>query len=205
MSPLPRDTPLPGLRAGALDQGRKDHHARVRYWPLPDAKHAFPSEGEPGSFWEDRGDRRHIGLDLYAPAGSRVVSIEDGTVISAGVFTSPDLVPYWNWTYQVTIAHVSGIFCRYAELGDLTAETGAFICGGGVIGHVGEVLNLPLIGAGSPPYILALKEQERSSMLHFEVFTSVPGPAPEYRGGNWFSPEKPAHLLDPALILRDTV
>ena len=144
-------------------------------------------------------------MDLYAPGGSRVVSIEDGRVISAGVFTSPDLVPYWNLTYQVTIAHVSGIFCRYAELGDLTVETGDPVCGGGVIGHVGEVLNLSLIGAGSPSYVLSLKAHGQASMLHLEVFTSVPGPAPEYRGGNWFSKEKPAHLLDPTLVLLDSL
>jgi hypothetical protein len=74
-----------------------------------------------------------------------------------------------------------------------------------VIGHVGEVLNLPLIEEGSPPYIRTLKERGRSSMLHIEVFTSIPVPAPEYRSGNWFCQEKPAHLLDPALVLRDAV
>jgi hypothetical protein len=126
-------------------------------------------------------------------------------VISTGVFTSPDLVPYWNRTWQVTIAHSSGIFCRYAELGDLAVETGDSVVGGTAIGHVGEVLNLPLVGAGSPPYILALKEHSRASMLHIEVFTSVPGPAPEYGGGNWFSPRRPANLLDPAPILREAV
>jgi hypothetical protein len=144
-------------------------------------------------------------MDLYAPCGSRVVSIEDGTVISAGVFTSPDLVPYWNRTCQVTIAHFSGIFCRYAELGDLTVEEGITVRGGGLIGHVGEVLNLPLIGERSPPYIRTLKERGRSCMLHIEAFASVPGPDPEYRGGNWFSREKPAHILDPALVLQDAV
>ena len=74
-----------------------------------------------------------------------------------------------------------------------------------MIGHVGEVLNLLLIGEGSPPYIRSLRERGRSSMLHIEVLTSPPVPAPEYRGGNWFSRERPAHLLDPALVLRDIV
>lgn len=166
---------------------------------------ALPPEGAPGSFWEDRGDRHHAGVDLYAPAGARVVSIEDGTVLSAGVFTSPDLVPYWNVTCRVTIAHDSGIFCRYAELGDLAVEAGARVDGGEVIGRVGEVLNLSLIEDGSPAYIRELKEQGRPGMLHLETFTSDPGSDPDYLGGNWFSPEKPAHLLDPAHILRDAV
>jgi hypothetical protein len=134
-----------------------------------------------------------------------VVSIEEGTVLSTGIFTSPDLIPYWNRTCQVTIAHASGIFCRYAELGDITVEQGDTLAGGVLIGHVGEVLNLPLVGESSPPYIRYLKERGRSSMLHIEVFSSVPGPAPEYRGGNWFSRERPAHLLDPAPVLRHAV
>jgi murein DD-endopeptidase MepM/ murein hydrolase activator NlpD len=134
-----------------------------------------------------------------------VVSIEDGRVISAGVFTSPRLLPYWNTTYQVTIAHASGIFCRYAELGVRTVGEGADVSGGEVIGHVGEVLNLSRIGAGAPRYIITLKEQGHASMLHLEVFTSVPGPSPEYRGGNWFSQERPPDLMDPATVLRDAV
>jgi len=166
---------------------------------------ALPPEGTPGSFWEDRGDRHHAGLDLYAPVGARVVSIEDGKVLSTGIFTSPDLVPYWNVTYHVVIAHDSGIFCRYAELGDLAVGAGARVGGGKVIGHIGEVLNLSLIAAESPAYIRDLKEQGRGSMLHLEVFTSAPGPDPNYLGGNWFSSRKPAHLADPALVLRDAV
>ena len=177
----------------------------TRYWPLPDTDRILPPDGGEGSFWEDRGDRHHAGVDLHSPAGSRVVSIEEGTVISAGVFTSPDLVPYWNTTCQTTIAHVSGFFCRYAELGDLGVETGDPVSGGEVIGHVGEVLNLSLIGADSPPYIIELRERNRASMLHLELYRSAPRPSPKYLGGNWFSPERPPDLLDPAILLRDAV
>ena len=205
MSPRERDPSVPSPPQTAPGQGKQGDPARVRYWPLPDLGRILPPEGAAGSFWEDRGDRRHAGTDLYAPAGTRVVSIEDGTVLSAGIFTSPALVPYWNRTYQVTIAHASGIYCRYAELGDLTVEGGAEVDGGGIIGHVGEVLNLSLIGRESPAYIRALKELGRPSMLHLEVFTSAPDTDPDYWGGNWFSQEKPAHLLDPADILRYTV
>ncbi|MGA2934094.1 MAG: M23 family metallopeptidase [Methanomicrobiales archaeon] len=205
MSPRQRDFSSRGTRPVTPDQGKKREPERKRYWPLPGTEHTFPSEGKAGSFWEDRGDRHHAGLDLYAPAGTRVVSIEDGKVLSAGIFTSPDRVPYWNRTCQVTIAHISGVFCRYAELRDVTVKAGREVDGGEIIGHVGEVLNLSLVGAGSPAYIRELKEQGRSSMLHLEAFTSAPGTDPEYQGGNWFSSRKPAHLADPARILRDAV
>jgi hypothetical protein len=176
---------------------------RQRYWPLPGVGRVLPPDGTPGSFWEDRGDRCHGGLDLYAPPGSPVAAIEDGTVLSAGVFTSPDLVPYWNRTFEVTISHHSGIFCRYAELGDISVEAGFSVRGGEVIGHVGEVLDLSRIGPEAPRYIRSLKERGHGSMLHIEAFSAAPGPAPGYLGGNWFTRERPAHLLDPALVLGD--
>lgn len=175
------------------------------HWPLPGIEKHLPLPGTPGSFWVDRGDRHHGGVDLYAPAGSPVVAIEDGKVVSAGVFTSPAQVPYWNRTNQVTILHRSGVFCRYAELGDVAVEEGASLRGGELIGHVGEVLSLLLIGPEAPPYIRFLKEQGHGSMLHIEVYQSAPGPSPNYRGGNWFTGERPAHLLDPVPLLRDTL
>lgn len=175
------------------------------HWPLPGVDRDLPPEGTPGSFWEDRGDRHHAGVDLYAPPGSPVVALEEGMVVSAGVFTSPDLVPYWNRTFEVTIAHTSGIFCRYAELGDITVEPGDSVRGGGLIGHVGQVLNLALVGPDAPPYIRSLRDRGHCSMLHLEACSSLPEPSPGYRGGNWFSRERPAQLLDPALLLRDTL
>jgi hypothetical protein len=176
-----------------------------RHWPLPGIDRVLPGGGTPGSFWEDRGDRSHAGIDLYAPAGSPVVAIEDGLVTWVTVFTSPDRVPYWNRTLEVTIAHASRIFCRYAELGDVTVDRGTRVRGGDVIGHVGEVLNLSLIGEGAPPYVRALKDRGHGSMLHLEAYSVLPGLTPEYLGGNWFSRKRPAHVLDPALLLRDTL
>ena len=176
-----------------------------RYWPLPGHERVLPRTRAPGSFLENRGDRWHGGVDLYAPPGSPVVAIEEGRVLSAGVFTSPDLVPYWNRTFEVTIAHASGVFCRYAELGDLAVGDGERVGGGQLVGHVGEVLALANIGPDAPPYIRSLKEQGHASMLHLEVYPAPPGHPPVYRGGNWFTGKPPAHLLDPALVLLDTL
>ena len=65
----------------------------LKYWPVPNSHSKIvPTAGSPGSFWEDRGDRHHSGIDIYAPEGSNVLSIEDGKVIDIGIFTSPDRV-----------------------------------------------------------------------------------------------------------------
>ncbi|MDQ1252495.1 MAG: hypothetical protein QG646_1616 [Euryarchaeota archaeon] len=40
----------------------------------------IPQKGEAGSFWENRGDRYHCGVDLYVPENTEVISIENGVV-----------------------------------------------------------------------------------------------------------------------------
>lgn len=58
----------------------------MRYWPVPDSySKNIPLHGSSGSFWENRGDRYHCGVDIYAPPGSKVIAIECGEVIDLGV------------------------------------------------------------------------------------------------------------------------
>jgi murein DD-endopeptidase MepM/ murein hydrolase activator NlpD len=112
----------------------------VACWPVPVAAPANPHETI-GNFWEDRGDRHHCGIDIYASEGTEVVSIYDGQVSVIGLFTTPEQVRYWNQTYHIIINHGKRIFCRYAELSDLLVVSGQRVHAGQVIGHVGTVLN----------------------------------------------------------------
>lgn len=76
----------------------------MKHWPIPNSySKKTPIRGAPGSFWKNRDDRYHCGIDIYAPNGSDVISIEDGKVIETGTFTSPDKNPYWNTTFYVLI------------------------------------------------------------------------------------------------------
>jgi hypothetical protein len=171
-------------------------------WPVAGSGRSLPRTG-PGSFWEDRGDRRHCGVDLYAPRGLDVVSIADGVVARAGVFTSPAMIPYWNTTYFILVEH-AGVCTCYAELDSLGATTGDAISAGQAVGRIGCVLNTDAIGPGAPAYVRELKDRGLASMLHLEVYAS-----PEsfllsdelYVGGNWFGREMPAGLLDPCDLL----
>ncbi|UEC43733.1 MAG: hypothetical protein METHAR1v1_1660006 [Methanothrix sp.] len=109
-------------------------------WPLPgDLRRAVPPRGEPGSFLEDRGDRRHCGVDIYAPQGSQVVSISDGLVFDAGVFTEPGEVPYWKKTFYVVVQGDGGLFVKYAELEVVDVRAGEPIRSGERLGRVGSV------------------------------------------------------------------
>jgi murein DD-endopeptidase MepM/ murein hydrolase activator NlpD len=175
----------------------------LKRWPAPNSfSKTIPKAGAPGSFWEDRGDRRHCGVDIYTPAESPAVAIEDGSVIEIGAFTSQDKVPYWNNTKHVLVENNTGLICKYAELGNVVVAAGEFVEAGQLIGRVGIVLDTAKITPDSPPYIQKLKKSENSSMLHFELYSSPPGETNDYLGGNWFGGSKPKNLLDPGGYLR---
>ncbi|KKH45689.1 M23 family metallopeptidase [Methanosarcina sp. 1.H.A.2.2] len=158
-------------------------------------------KGEAGSFWEDRGDRFHCGVDLYAPENTEVLSIEEGIVSETGLMTSPEILPYWNPTYYVIIENTSGMFCKYGELAEYAVQKGDNVGSGQLIGYVGMVLNCAKIDEFSPSYIRKLKNKN-SSMLHFELWKDKPITSHrDYLGGNWFSEEKPENLVDPTEYL----
>lgn len=97
----------------------------MRKFPLPNKKDKrLPKNGESGSFWEDRKDRRHCGIDLYAPEGDPVIAIENGKVTDVGIMTSPEMVSYWNKTYYIIIRNHSGLFCKYGELDSSNVKVG---------------------------------------------------------------------------------
>ena len=175
----------------------------MRYWPV---KKSFskdvPEPGEQGSFWENRGDRFHCGVDIYAPATSEVVAIEGGKVIGVGVHTSPYFKKYWNRTLYLLVRSDTGIIYKYAELGRLDINMNQTVVAGQQIGRLGNVLKPEMIGEDSPGYIQNLKDLP--SMLHLEIYESDPIEKHEhYLGGNWFRSKKPANLLDPTQLLKE--
>ena len=173
-------------------------------WPVADSfSKSLPRAGEPGSFWEDRGDRRHCGVDIYAPFGSAVQALDDGTVLETGVFTTARQCPYWNDTFYVIVQHVSGVIARYAELAHIKVMHGEMIKIAGVIGIVGKVLDVTKIDNSSPAYIQRLKEANTPAMLHLEYYAALPKGSADYLGGNWFAVDRPQNLLDPSLFLND--
>jgi len=178
----------------------------MKYWPVPNSySKKIPVKGTPGSFWEDRGDRRHCGIDIYAPKSSNVLLIDNGKVKDIGVFTSSKKIPYWNLTKYIITQDQEGVFYKYAELEDVTVKVDQIIKAGQLIGHVGTVLNLNKITKKSPKYIQEIKKKSIASMLHLEVYNSENKETNKYHGGNWFGSKKPKNLVDPTLFLLSTI
>lgn len=172
------------------------------YWPVPDSYgRAIPLPGTAGSFWEDRGDRRHCGIDIHAPYGSGVRAVEAGRVLDMGIMTSPDVLPYWNTTYYVLVRQ-GAIIAKYAELCDVAVSADDEIAGGTCIGHVGTVLNREAITEEAPPYIRRLGDRNAVSMLHFELYSAPPQESEAYLGGNWLGDSRPDALVDPTEFLK---
>ncbi|MGD0497542.1 MAG: M23 family metallopeptidase [Bryobacteraceae bacterium] len=101
----------------------------------------------PRSFGSPRGDtRKHAGCDLYAPAETEVLAVEDGTVIR-GPYLFYDVV------YALEVQHLSGIV-RYGEISRAAEgiKVGSPVKAGQVIAYVGKMKSVA------------------QSMLHFEMF-----------------------------------
>ena len=179
---------------------------KQKCWPVPGCQnYQLPLPGQAGSFWEDRGDRRHAGIDIYAAPGSEVVATEDSIVLDVSVFTSPERLPYWNTTYCVLLQNAEGMVFRYAEMGDVSVKKGERVAAGQILGHVGTVLDLNKINRHSPAYIQRLKHNHSPSMLHFEIYCTPPNTQEKYLGGNFFLTDKPDELVDPLPYLRSTL
>lgn len=140
----------------------------------PQSWHSHPLR-----FGADRagGRRKHAGCDLYAPIGTPVYAVADGTVKS---FTA-----FYMGTYALTIDH-GEFWIRYGEIAQTIASDfapGTLIKQGDQIGVVGDLIGLPF------------------SMVHLEMYSgaaagplTVPSRAPYMRRPD---------LLDPTLHLDD--
>jgi len=169
-------------------------------WPVPNSfSKTFPRKGNPGSFWLNRGDRFHCGVDIYSPALSEIVAPVNCEVIKTGVFTSKDLVYYWNKTHYVDLKMDYDLYLRLAEMDNMVVKVGDDIKPGDIVGYVGTVLNKNMINDKSPDYIKDLKSNSNFSMLHFELYDKEPIDISNkyYLGGNWFLKSMPKGILDP--------
>jgi murein DD-endopeptidase MepM/ murein hydrolase activator NlpD len=123
----------------------------------------------------DGGARKHAGCDLYAPAGTPVLAVEDGVVVR-GPYLFYDVV------YAVEVKHPSGIV-RYGEIahGSCELKAGDTVSAGQEIARVGKM------------------EHIAQSMLHFELYRGdADGPLTDRRAAGF---ERRADLVDPTAFL----
>lgn len=188
------------MKAGKMKG--KSAESMKRIWPVPESfLKNIPTGSSQGAFWENRGDRFHCGVDIYAPFRSNVVSIESGVVKRVGIATSPKKVPYWNKTKFVLIENRKGFSCFFCELHDTAVSVGEYVKPAQLIGHIGQSLDPQKIDKRAPLYIQELKTRNNLAMLHFELHKA---PLEEMEACpiiNWPKVILPKNLLNPTNYL----
>ena len=157
---------LTGHRKGVLCPKTQEHLQKVvdkgGKVPVPTVDKGeflfFPLLKKPKETYKDgprrfgaersHGKRLHAGCDLYAPEGTEVFAVKDGTII---------LGPYdfYQGTIAIEVDHGSFIG-RYTEMKNVTVQgikVGAKITGGQLIGYIGKL------------------EDINFTMLHFEMYS----------------------------------
>ena len=98
-------------------------------------------------FGSSRGDRKHAGCDLYAPEGTAVFSITQGTVLSVGGF--------YKGTDEIAVNH-NYFIGRYCELiPSFDIKPGCKVNSGDFLG---VIISMDIKNGGN------------NSMLHFEMY-----------------------------------
>ncbi|HMA82681.1 MAG TPA: M23 family metallopeptidase [Candidatus Thermoplasmatota archaeon] len=173
---------------------------KLKQYPLP-KKYRFRNDQSLGQFLENRGDRIHCGIDIYAPEKTPVFAVDDGVIKSTSEFSSPYQISYWNTTYEIILEAKSSYFFRFAELSEVFVKKDDKVSAGDQIGLVGQVLNPKKINEHHPGYIQKLADKNKLSMLHFEIYNRYPEKSKYYLGGNWFAKKKPPGLCNPTEFL----
>jgi murein DD-endopeptidase MepM/ murein hydrolase activator NlpD len=132
----------------------------------------------------DNGHRTHAACDLYAPANSEVLAVEDGVVV-AGPYLFYDIV------MAIEVKHASGIIVRYGEISGVRSglRAGTLVKAGSVIAYVGRMQSVS------------------QSMLHFELYSGqATGPLTDVNRGPYKRrPDlvNPTSYLDGCICLAD--
>ena len=103
-----------------------DGYSKGRYiWPVP-------GHGRISSGWGD--GRRHNGIDIAAPKGTKIVAAADGVVVSANSSNR------WGsgWGYYVKINHGNGYETIYAHLSSVSVSVGQSVKAGQEVGKMGS-------------------------------------------------------------------
>jgi murein DD-endopeptidase MepM/ murein hydrolase activator NlpD len=177
----------------------------MKVWPVPDSySRELPKRGTLGSFWENRGDRYHCGVDIFAPVGSDVISVQNGKVIDVGRFTSPSDANYLNESFYIIIKTPQNLNIKYAEVDTVLVRIGDFVNAGQKIASISKVLNEEQLSHSTPHYLREMMGKGLVSMLHLEAYISPISEVKPYLYGNFMGEEKPYSIVDPALFLNGT-
>ncbi|MBB1252020.1 transglycosylase family protein [Streptomyces alkaliterrae] len=149
-APKQESKPAPKAQAPKAEQPKPAAKAPQQV-SAPASGYAAPVAAAPSTAYRASGamwsSGYHTGVDFSVPTGTRINSVSNGTVVSAG----------WAGAYgnQVVIRHNDGRYSQYAHLSSLSVSAGQSVTAGQQIGLAGST------GNSTGPH------------LHFEVRTGA--------------------------------
>lgn len=158
------------------------------HFPInPNNCSGVPINYHPGAFGFKRPWNYHPGVDLYTKDGEAIYAIEDGVVVSKGLFTGPVVGHnWWETTWYIMVEGKSGVF-NYGEIYNTPLQIGCELIAGQIIGNVKRVLFEDKLRPHIPGH--------STSMLHLELYSRGSTEPVE-----WLD-KKPKNLLDPTQVI----
>ena len=172
---------------GRTIQKLKQMHGAI----IPPQQLLFPLSAKPSESYKtgirafgsnrSRGNRKHAGVDLYAPKGTPIRAMKDGTVLQ--------YYKFYLGTSALEIDH-GDMIVRYGEISHVAAgiTAGAIVKRGQVIAYVGE---------------LTFKSGNKMSMLHLEAYKGILTGPLTVRASKPY--QRRADLFDPTRLLEGAV
>lgn len=177
------------------------------FWPVPQShKREVPKRGEQGSFWEDRGDRFHCGVDIYAPKGSEVIALKSGFVRASGIFTKFQNKRLYDATAYILIETTEQVsekvLYRYSGMAfPPEIYVGDHVKAGQRLGSVEALLSKENADRSVPYFVRDIANSSDPCMLHLEKWYKECLQDRPYFVGNWMGKEMPSCLLNPTETL----
>lgn len=173
----------------------------MKSWPLPNSfNDTLPSEGDRGSYWEDRQIGHNCGVDIYCPPQSDVIAIESGIVLGISKFSERDNEHCFEDSYCCVIK-AGTIIYKYCFINEISLKLGQKINNGDRIGICDIVVNKNKINDTDPFYLREIAHTDNASFLHLELFKSPIMEVRPYKFGNYMGDITPTSLINPLLFL----
>ena len=173
----------------------------MKCWPIPNSfLESLPTEGDRGSYWEDRHIGFNCGVDIFCPQDSNVFVIESGTVLNISQCTERSEFSCFESTMQCVIK-CNSVMYKYSFLEEINLHLGQNVEKGDLLGKIGNVIIKERVKSSDPFYLRDIAHSNQTSFLHLEIFKSPIMEIRPYSYGNYLCEQKPQSIINPNLYL----
>lgn len=173
----------------------------MKSWPVPNSySDTLPTEGDRGSYWEDRHIGFNCGVDIFCPPDSDVLVIESGIVLNISQYTERNDSSCFESTLQCVIK-CNTVMYKYSFLNEISVKLGQKVEKGDILGKCKLTVIKERIKPTDPFYLRDIAHSGQTTYIHLEIFKSPIMEIRPYEYGNFLGEQKPLSLINPNLYL----